>query len=164
MELKYLSWEEIRCACKCISSSVLNSDFKPDLLILLSRGGLIPGRLISDYLNIKKIVVIDTKFYNDNKEPNKILYIDDYDICKLKQFHNKKALLIDDIYDTGTTISQVKKVIKENSDIELKTAVISLKKKAGYEFFNVVDYFYFLSEEGEWVVYPWEEHENQGYK
>jgi len=57
-----VSWNEIESLVKILSKKILNLDRNFSSITTLSRGGLVPSRLLADYLGIKKIFV-DKKIY-----------------------------------------------------------------------------------------------------
>ena len=64
MEFKarLVSWNEIVDWCLSIRKEIVNS-YSPEIIIALSRGGLVPGRLLSDYLWIKDLYTIKTEHW-----------------------------------------------------------------------------------------------------
>lgn len=110
-------------------------------IIPLGRGGLVPARLVSKYLGIDKvddmIGIVDGRI---NSLPNQIF------------LHN--AIIVDDIYDTGSTIGNIRAII---GDVDsqtclyafLYTKVRNLDDRSiyGYELHKI---------RNKWIVFPWE--------
>ena len=51
MKQVYLSYHDIHTDCIELAK-IIKKKFKPEKLILISRGGLIPGSIIANYLGI----------------------------------------------------------------------------------------------------------------
>jgi len=41
----------------------MSSTFKPDVIIAVAKGGLIPARIVSDLMGVDEIGYIEVKFY-----------------------------------------------------------------------------------------------------
>ena len=61
MEFKWLSWDDTVKLCENLSKKV--KEYNPDILVGVSRGGLVPLRLLSDITGIKKVGVLGIEFY-----------------------------------------------------------------------------------------------------
>lgn len=58
-----ISWQKADAMCAALGIKVKRG-FHPDTLVGISRGGLVPLRLLSDYLNVRNIGVVGVKFYS----------------------------------------------------------------------------------------------------
>jgi hypoxanthine phosphoribosyltransferase len=67
MKQVYLSYHDIHTDCIKLAK-LIKKKYKPQKLILISRGGLIPGSIIANYLGIQDIDVIALKTYADRKK------------------------------------------------------------------------------------------------
>ncbi|OGI69688.1 hypothetical protein A3A09_03055 [Candidatus Nomurabacteria bacterium RIFCSPLOWO2_01_FULL_42_20] len=91
-----------------------------DLVIGVSRGGLIPAALIAAKLDKPLIAA-----YIDRQ--NKV-YLD-----KPEWIKDKKVLLVDDICRTGLTLSLIKKLAEEASPSLLKTFTLFCLSKSSFK-------------------------------
>ena len=71
MKQVFLSYHDIHTDCIELAK-IIKKKFKPEKLILISRGGLIPGSIIANYLGIQDIDVIAMKTSSNRKRTNKI--------------------------------------------------------------------------------------------
>jgi hypoxanthine phosphoribosyltransferase len=87
--------------------------YKPDLIVGIARGGLIPARILTDMLETPLLATIEVEFYlgiaQTKAEPT------------LKQplttpVKCKKILIVDDIADTGKTLQLAKSWAIRNKD------------------------------------------------
>ena len=77
-----ISWEDIENLVQILSNNILDLNRNFSSITTVSRGGLIPSRLLADVLGIKKIFVDQTTVSSD-------------------------SLFIDDIFDTGKTFEKI---------------------------------------------------------
>ncbi len=52
MRCELVSWEQFRALARQLALRVQSSGFRPDMIVAIGRGGYMPARLLSDYLDI----------------------------------------------------------------------------------------------------------------
>jgi len=82
VEMQEVNWNHIEEIIKKLSNSILELNRTFSSITTVSRGGLIPSRLIADTLNIKKIYVDQNNISSD-------------------------SLFVDDIFDSGKTFKDI---------------------------------------------------------
>jgi len=150
MKKVFLSWKEIETAIQNISEQINESGFKPDVIISVGRGGMIPARLISDYIGVSNVQLIEAKMYTGigtrNSKPK---------IGTLSSsIHKKNVLIVDDIVDSGLTLDAVVEMLFGQKANSIKAATISVKEHVQ----RLPRYWSSKVKEEEWIVYPWELH------
>ena len=93
---QYVSWNEIENNVQIISNKILNSSKNFSTITTISRGGLIPSRLLADSLGIEKIFVDQNIISSD-------------------------SLFVDDIFDSGKTFSDVMSNTTDSSKLTFAT-------------------------------------------
>ncbi|MDE1725089.1 MAG: phosphoribosyltransferase [Thaumarchaeota archaeon] len=78
----YLTWKEIEQQVLSLVKKIEKTGFEFNKIATVSRGGLVPARLVADYFNIKTIQVDGKKI-------------------------SQKTLFVDDIYDSGNTFRKI---------------------------------------------------------
>jgi hypoxanthine phosphoribosyltransferase len=149
MRYYFVSWKEIEQLCRELAQKI--SSYKPDLIIALSRGGIVPARLISDLLIIKDIITIKVNHWGITATKDKTAEISYAVPINLSE---KKVLVVDDITDTGESLSLAKKYIIENmKPKELKTATLYHIDHSSI----VPDFFAreLKASDWTWFVWPW---------
>jgi hypoxanthine phosphoribosyltransferase len=63
LEFLFLSWEDVQVLCEKVSDKIIESGYRPDLLIAISRGGFDPARIMSDQLDIRKLASLQIIYY-----------------------------------------------------------------------------------------------------
>ena len=97
-----VSWDEVSMLAKKLAFKIKNSGFKPDLVIGIARGGLVPARIVCDYLLQKDLAAIKVEHWGiaaialGKAEIKFPLPID---------ISGKKILIVDDVVDTGDTFN-----------------------------------------------------------
>ena len=104
----YLSWVDVDKLIIGMMPSL--QTFNYDLVIAITRGGIIPAAIISERLAIQQVLVASVDFYEDKEH--------DLDWPVFMQFptdsflRSKQALIVDDIWDRGKQIVSVTERIK----------------------------------------------------
>ena len=123
---QYVSWNEIENIVKIISNKILKSSKKFSSISTVSRGGLIPSRLLADYLDIEKIFV-DQKIISSD------------------------SLFVDDIFDSGKTFSDVILKVSDST----KFTFVTLFARRGMNFPKQLIYGE-KTLDNSYVVFPWD--------
>lgn len=122
----YFTWSDIESQVKVLATKIRKTGFEFDKIATISRGGLVPARLVADHFDIKKILV----------DKNKI---------------SSRTLFVDDIYDSGDTFNMIiPLVLKPKSflyatliarkGVKYPSQLVFAKKTLGQEY----------------VVFPWD--------
>ena len=148
-----LSWQKMIDWIGQLSDQIKEDGFKPDSILAIARGGLIPGRIIADHLRLRNLFVMKVEFYT-NEEKGAVLK-EPITTQECPEFaKGEKVLVVDDISDSGESLAHAVKALKEkNEDIEIKVAVLYRRKETGY----IPDYC--IETEERWVIFPFEKHE-----
>lgn len=62
IEVMYLPWSKAIEYCYKLASILLDAGENPDTIIAISRGGLVPARVVSDILGVDDLVVLRSRF------------------------------------------------------------------------------------------------------
>lgn len=144
-----LSWNKIYEHLIKLAKKVNESGFKPEVIVGISRGGLIPSRIISDLLDNPNLASIRVEFYKySKKKRNK---------PKITQpistpIEGKTILLVDDVADSGKSLHLVYEHLLKKAK-EIRTLTIFYKP------WSCLLPDYYIKETGAWIIFPWEFHE-----
>ncbi len=147
-----LTWEQVEDTANKLADEVEESKFQPDYLVGVTTGGLFPLAFLAKRLKQTEILTITAK---KNKE--EIVAVKN--IPKV-DFRGKTVLLVDEIAESGKTLHEVAKILRENGAEKVKTATLAANE-------DVCEYwpdYYVLIEKGDWTVFPWEKEEFPPYK
>ena len=146
MEKVFFTIEEMTVSIHKILEQINKSNFDPEAVIGVNRGGCIPSVYISHYLN-KPHDVIDIGFRDYNKK---------LDLIKIQEQLNQfnSVLIIDDINDSGKTIGVIKELCK-NLKINIHFAVLinNSESSSNVEYHGKLVNSKFKHY---WYVFPWE--------
>lgn len=151
-----LSWREIEFNIREIDAWLKAIEFKPNVIVGINRGGIVPARLLSDRLGVTKIVIISASRYKygEQEKTEGSIVLEDYPPFE----DGSTILVVDDIWDTGETIRKMRSHICKHSvnTIQLKFVTL-VSKTPGYS--PELDYTPVVMSPDSWVVFPWDKHE-----
>ena len=152
----YYSWQDIEDMTADIIQQIVvdKNNFKPDYVVGLTRGGLIPSTMISHYFKVPMHTLeIKLRDHATTPESNKWMASD--------AVQGKNILIVDDINDTGETLSWIKqdweKSGKVNWESNVRFAVLIENEPSHFGRVNYVSKSINKNENPQWIVYPWEE-------
>ena len=142
----------IHSIIKRTSDKIIN-EFKPDIILAIGGGGLIPARILRTYIDVP-VYVITIKAYNNDDSLNPELKVIQWINENLR---NKKVLIVDEIDDTRTSLEFcIRRLKKINDANDLGVFVVHNKIKQKKGVINNIKYFSGEDIEDKWIVYPWE--------
>jgi len=123
-----------------------------DVLLCVSSGGVVLGKLISDYLDLP-LAVIAAQAYKKSETKRTMEEVVVGDIATTHSIEGR-ILLVDDLVDTGSTMKKIYSSLNEKEKIaKLETAVLYIKPWATFK------PNYYVEETEKWVVFPYERRE-----
>ncbi|EQD63882.1 xanthine-guanine phosphoribosyltransferase [mine drainage metagenome] len=151
---RLVTWEEIVDWCLSLRSSIV-VDYQPDSIIGLSRGGLVPARLLSDYLWIKDLFSVKTEHWGITASKDGEARISADVSLPVK---GRKVLIVDDITDTGSSMKLAVDTIKKLGPASIKTSTMLHIEHSTY----VPDYYAagVSAKEWTWFIFPWNVYED----
>ena len=101
MNKRLIKFKEFKLLVLNMCSTIQRTGWKPDYIVGISRGGLLPAVMISQYFNIPmKPLQVSLR---DNIET-----VSDLGMAE-DAYNNKNILIVDDINDQGTTLNWIMK-------------------------------------------------------
>jgi hypoxanthine phosphoribosyltransferase len=126
----YKGWNEIESCINILVEKILSKKFLFRSISTISRGGLVPARLVADRFNIKQIFVdVDT------------IPVD--------------SLFVDDIYDTGETFRKI--IQRADNPDQLVYATLFARREKNHPKQLL---YAKLTKDNEYIVYPWDRFEH----
>lgn len=145
---RYLSWEEIEGLVFHLAD-VLPRDF--DALLVITRGGMVPGGLLSEKLDIRNVLVAAVQFYTGVGETLDQPIFFQFPADPI--LYGKRVLVVDDIWDSGRTAVAVKERVRDAGG---RPVVAVLQYKPRRSRFPQERPDFYAEETDDWIVYPWE--------
>lgn len=126
----YLAWSDIESHVNILARKIKKNGFEFDKIATISRGGLVPARLVADRFDINKILV------DVNKIP-------------------PKTLFVDDIYDSGDTFDKVFSLVADPENFLYATLVARKSMKYPKHLTYAKK-----TQGQEYIVFPWDKIES----
>jgi hypoxanthine phosphoribosyltransferase len=118
------------------------------MVVAIGRGGLVPARVLCDYLRIKDLTTIKVEHWGIAATPDEKARIR-FPLCA--DIAKRRVLLVDDITDTGDTLEVSSAYLREFGPEEIRTAVLIHKTAATFE----PTYYVTKHRVWRWVIFPW---------
>jgi len=129
-----INWSEIEKLIKILSEKIVATNRTFSSISTISRGGLVPARLLADHLGI------DTIHVDKNKIPS-------------------DSIFVDDIFDSGNTFKKIIPRVDDPSKLIFATLFARRGKKYPKQLI-----FASKTRGNEYIVYPWDKLEYKRLK
>ena len=161
---RFITPDEIRRDSYVLASKVINDDFIPTHMVAIWRGGANIGCCIHEFLKYLNIptdhIAIRTSRYTGIDEAASVVTVYNLGYLTERLTKDSKVLLVDDVFDTGLSISAVINSLQEklgdNMPLDIRVATVFYKPTRN-QTIRVPDYY--VHESNEWIVFP---HELEG--
>ncbi|MCW2810792.1 MAG: phosphoribosyltransferase [Friedmanniella sp.] len=142
-----LTWETYGTGIRALAQTVADSGFEPDVVLGISRGGLIPAGSLAYALDCKNLFTISVEFYTgvDSRLDVPVMlppFLNAHDLDEAS------VLIVDDVADTGRTLELVHEFCAGHVR-EARTAVIYQKPH------SVIACDFVWRQTDRWINFPW---------
>ncbi len=100
----YISWDELQRDTRLLCRKILELGEEFDSIIAVTRGGLIPAAIVARELDLRLVDTICVVTYKGDQAQQ----AGDAEILKAPEGDGSRALLIDDLVDTGRTARAIR--------------------------------------------------------
>ena len=143
-----ITWEHFYRLAQKLARTVHATGYRPDLIVAIGRGGYLPARVLSDYLDVFDLASVRIEHYRGaRRQP----------VARIRypltaDSRGRRVLLVDDVSDSGETFELAVRHLKEHGEpAELRTAVLHHKRVSAF----VPDYYAAEVVQWRWIIYPW---------
>ncbi|MGC9209760.1 MAG: phosphoribosyltransferase family protein [Acidilobus sp.] len=150
VEFELITWDKVEDAVRKVAEKIRASSFRPDVIVGIMRGGVIPGRLLADKLGVEDIGVMEVKLYISAGQRGERPFLRQPLTLSIK---DKRVLLVDDVSDSGLTLQFAVQALSLYMPAEVRTATLYIKPWTKY----VPDYY--AEQVNKWIIFPWEVNE-----
>ncbi len=144
MEKRVVSWSSLGLLIKLLAEKVKQHE-KPDVVVGIARGGLLPAMVIADRLRVP-LDFINIKSYKAIGVKGTLRV---YDVM-YEDVKGKKVLIVDDVTDTGETFMFVVNYMLKKGASSVLLASLFVKP------WSKVKPNFYVEETDDWIVFPWE--------
>ena len=151
MSKRYIDWHNFHVTCRSLAQQIKKQCIQPESIIAIARGGLVPARIIAEYLYVNRVYSVGVKSYNDNERGD----IEIYQQLPLNNLPLRDTLIVDDICDSGNTLNRVRQDIINGTKLpedKVHTVTPYLKKDASF----IPNFWNTECSASEWIVFPFE--------
>ena len=155
---RYISEQEMRTGVLDIVSQMYSDDWRPDYIVGVTRGGLIPAVMMSHYTGVK-MHTLDVRLRDADHSPEHAVWMAE------EAGADKRILIIDDINDTGETFKWIVKDWEESNPpadwldiwgntVRFATIIDNSPSKFDVDYTSIEIN---KAEDPAWIVFPFEE-------
>ena len=162
----YYTWRDVEHHTQEILRQICSDSWRPDYVVGLTRGGLVPANLISQYLGCR-METLKVSLRDDTECESNLWMAEDAFGHEIEQ--PKNILIVDDINDTGATLNYIREdwpsgCFPDNprwtevwgSNVRVAVLVDNESSKSEIPVsYSAVDIN--KAEQDSWIVFPWEE-------
>jgi hypothetical protein len=146
-EREILTWPDYGVGIRALASQIAGDGFRPDIILGIARGGLIPTGSLGYALSIKNCYMMNVEYYTDVDERLDVpVILPPY--LELVDLHGSNVLVVDDVADTGHTLAKVYDFVT-HSVRETRSAVLYEKSA------SVIKCDYVWRRTDRWINFPW---------
>ncbi len=130
-----------------LAQQIRKDQYKPDIIVGVSRGGWPPARVMSDLLQNPNLANMKVEFYKDigvrNKKPRITQPV-------TMEVVGKRVLVVDDVSDTGHSLRVVANHLRSKPVKEIRVCTIYMKPQ------SIFRPDYYARTTRKWIIFPWE--------
>lgn len=147
-----LTWKEVE---QLIDNLIPQFRTEFETMIIITRGGIVPGGLLCEALNIQCVMnaAVDFPFEDERKEAKLLAWPRFIQFPNDDQLYDHKVLIVDDVWGSGRTITAVK-----NRAVAAKgepfTCVMHFNPYRSLFSSAKPDYYAAITDAR--IIYPWE--------
>lgn len=142
-----MTWDELGTGSRALAAEIHDGGWRPDLVLGISRGGLLVAGAIAYALGIKNTATLSVEFYTgvDERLDLPMLLPPVPDLVDLAE---ARVLIADDVADTGATLELVRDFCAARM-AEARIAVLYEKSRSSV----ASDYVWRRTDQ--WITFPW---------
>jgi uncharacterized protein len=142
-----LTWDGFGSGCRDLAHLIADSDYRPDIILAIARGGLFVAGALGYSLAVKNIYVMNVEYYTGVEErlPLPVMLPPTPELVDIE---DARLLIADDVADTGHTLALVHDFCR-GKVAEVRSAVLYQKPT------SVIDCEYIWHRTDRWINFPW---------
>ena len=149
MRQEILNWKDVEALIDHLLPQLAGTF---DALLLITRGGIIPGGMIAEALDISNVLTAAVRFQAELEE-KRMAWPTFWQFPDHALLNERRVLVVDDVWNSGRTITSVCGRVQAAGG-RAETAV--LHYKPGQSLFKQAGPTYYAAITDAYIVYPWE--------
>jgi hypoxanthine phosphoribosyltransferase len=148
---RVLTWHDVD---KLIDHLLPQLNGPYDALLMITRGGIVPGGLIGEALDIRHILTASVRFSTDlGSEARLFAWPEFIQFPQPELLEGRKVLIVDDVWRGGRTITTVQARVEAAGG---RPELAVLHYKPTQSLFARIKPDYYAAITDEYIIYPWE--------
>ncbi len=150
IEREILSWNDVDALIDILLPQFTHSF---DALLMITRGGIVPGGILAEALDIRYVLTAAVRFPDAEGVEKRLAWPTFLQFPEDALLHGRRVLIVDDVWDDGRTIMTVRGRV-EQAGAYPEMAVLHYKPTESLFPKHRPDYYAAITDK--WIVYPWE--------
>jgi hypoxanthine phosphoribosyltransferase len=142
-----MEWPHLGEAARTLAEAVRDDGYRPDMILGVARGGLLPAAAVGYALGVKNTCAMSVEFYTDVDQRLEVPMVLP-PVPQLVDVAHWRLLIVDDVADTGATLEVVERFCA-GKVAETRTAVLYEKPQ------STVKCDYVWRRTDRWIIFPW---------
>jgi len=157
MRRELVSWDEID---KLIDHLVVQFEHEFDAMLMITRGGIIPGGMLAEALNVTHLLTaaVDFPAQMESEQGNLLMWPKFIQFPENELVRGRRVIVVDDVWGSGRTITAVKNRVSAAGGNPY-TCVLHFNPHRNL--FGTARPDYFAASTDAYIVYPWESDRGQ---
>nr|MBN1230050.1 phosphoribosyltransferase [Anaerolineae bacterium] len=147
-----LSWEDIDKLMEVLLRQLREAG-EFDALVMITRGGIVPGGLICEALDIQDVLTASVSFPEGLSEQPLAAWPEFLQFPSESLLANRRILIVDDVWGSGRTSTAVSGRVEAAGG---SSATCVLHFNPYRSLFSKARPDYFAATTDAWIIYPWE--------
>ncbi len=157
MQQVYLTWHDVE---ELISQLVFKLDTPYDAILVVTRGGIIPGGMIAEALKMKEVLTATVLFPEEDSTHTRLAWPRFLQFPPDAVLENRKVLVVDNLWHRGHTITAVRGRVEAAGGFP-QTAVLHWKQQSS-RIDDEPDHYVETTED--FIHYPWQRIDDSDYR
>lgn len=150
-----VSWGRFHTLARRLARRIRTTGYRPDTIVAIGRGGYLPARILSDFLNVPDLASFKIEHYHATRMAREAVVRHPLP-CDLS---GRRVLRVDDVTDSGDTFTvALDPLAAHGPPLETRTAVLHHKVVSPF----VPDFYAQKVVHWRWIIYPWAVAEDVG--
>jgi hypoxanthine phosphoribosyltransferase len=147
-----LTWEDVD---RLIDHLIPQLKTVFDAMVIITRGGIVPGGMLSETLNIQRVrtAAVDFPYEYERRAAKLFAWPEFIQFPEDSQLVDRRVLVVDDVWGSGRTITAVKNRVTAARGVP-STCVLHFNPHRSL--FTQAEPDYYAAITDAYIVYPWE--------
>ncbi len=148
LPVRAISLDEVVAGADRLARMLRASDYQPDTVIAVARGGFMPARFVCDFLGVSHLMSVKVQHYAAGARAEEQARVT---VPLGGPVEGERVLVVDDVNDSGDTLEAMARYLEDMRPAAVRTAVLHEKAETSCR----ADFVAESIREWRWVLYPW---------